>query len=83
MTQEPKTNKGKYNAIIRKAEKLDAQLSQLREKAQELADSCRAFGDECDYDTYIYSLANLAQVAEDLAAFDLEDAIPERARCDF
>lgn len=80
--KEPKTNKGKYNAIIKEAEQVNAQLLKLQQEAQQLADHCREFAD-CDYDAFIYELANLAQVAEDLANFDLEDSIPERARCNF
>lgn len=81
--QEPKTNKGKYNAIIKEAAKLNEQLRKLQEKARAVAESCRAFGECCDYDTYIYELANLEQTAEDLASFDLEDAIPAPARYNF
>lgn len=81
--KEPKTNKGRYNNIIKEAEKLAEQLEKLRKKAEDLAEHCRDFGAYCDYDTYIQELKNLADTAEDLAAFDLEDSIPSRARCNF
>lgn len=80
MKKEPKTNKGKYNAIITKAERISAQLDKLAQECQELAEMCREFGDSADYETYIYELKNLEQTAEDLAGFDFVDAIPERAR---
>lgn len=83
MTQEPKTNKGKYNAIIKKAKKLNSQLRQLQKKAEQLAQDCAEFGELVDYDLYIYELQHLQETAEDLAAFDLEDAIPERASVNF
>lgn len=82
MKQEPKTNRGKFNAIITQAEKIRDQLHRLQKKAQELADSCAAFAD-IDYDFYIYELKWLKETAEDLAAVDIGDAIPERARYDF
>ena len=79
----PKTNKGAYNAIIRKAEKLAAQLEQLQKKAQELAEMCQEFGECWDYDSYIYELAELERTADELANFDLVDSIPEPARVNF
>ena len=81
--KQPKTNRGKYNAIIQKAESINAKLRKLQEEAQALADACAIFGDQADYDTYIYNLAYLQQTAEDLAAFDLEDSIPEKATNNF
>ena len=80
MKKEPKTNKGKYNAIITKAEQVSAHLDKLAQECRELAEMCREFGDSADYDTYIYNLQNLEQTAEDLAGFDFVDAIPDRAR---
>lgn len=80
--KEPKTNRGKFNAIIKEAEEINEQLRKLQKRAQGLADSCAAFQD-VDYDSYIYELAELQRTAEDLAAFDLEDSIPERARYNF
>lgn len=46
----PKTNKGAYNAIIRKAEKLAAQLEQLQKKAQELAELERTADELANFD---------------------------------
>ena len=83
MKQEPKTNRGKFNAIITQAEKIRDQLRRLQKKAQELADNCAAFGDDCDAFVYELELAELRNTAEDLAAFDFEDAIPDRADYDF
>lgn len=82
-TKKAKTNKGEYNAIITEAEKINAQLRKLEQKAQDLAERIAEFGDAYDYDTYIYELRNLELTLQDLAAFDLEDSIPERARCNF
>ena len=83
MTQEPKTNRGKYNAIINKAWSLNNELRKLQKKAEQLAQDCAEFGELVDYDLYIYELQHLQETAEDLAAFDLEDTIPERARFNF
>ena len=82
MKQEPKTGRGKFNALIKKAEAINSELRRLQKKAQELADSCAEFAD-VDYEMYIYELRNLKETAEDLAAFDFEDSIPERARFNF
>lgn len=81
--KQTKTNKGKYNAIIKKAESINAKLRKLQEEAQTLADACAIFGDDADYDMYIYKLAYLQQTAEDLASFDFEDSIPEKAKYNF
>lgn len=76
----PKTNKGKYNAIITKAEQIRQHLEKIARECEELAKMCREFGEDADYDTYIYNLQDLEHTAEELAAFDFEDSIPERAR---
>ena len=78
-----KTNKGQFNAIVNEAKKINDQLRKLQQKAQELAEACREFGEEYDYDQYIYELRNLELTAEDLSNFDLEDSIPERAKYNF
>ena len=76
--KEPKTNKGKFNALITRAERINEQLRKLQEKAQELANDCAIYGDEVDYDDYIYQLRELELRSDDLANFDFEDAIPEK-----
>lgn len=63
----------RYNAIINNAWQLVARLSKMRKEAQQLAEKCRAFDVKNDSNYF----EALAQVAEDLSAFDLEDAIPE------
>ena len=78
--KEPKTNRGKYNAIITKAEQISARLDNLAKECQKLAEMCREFGECADYDAYIYTLQELERTAEELAGFDFVDAIPERAR---
>lgn len=81
--KEPKTNRGQLNAIIKDANKILIQLAQLQQKAQQLADRCREFGEKNDNDVFLTELEELAQTAEDLACFDLEDSIPEPARHNF
>lgn len=80
---EPKTGRGKFNALIKKAEAINNELRRLQKKAEQLAQDCAEFGDLVDYDLYIYELQHLQETAEDLAAFDFEDSIPERARVNF
>lgn len=82
MTQ-PKTNKGRFNEIIKQADKINNKLNALREECKKLVESCECFRDECDYDTYIYELQLLQQTTEDLQNFDFEDAIPEKAKYNF
>ena len=80
---EPKTKRGKYNALIKKAEALNNELLKLQKKAEKLAEDCAEFGELVDYDTYIYELQRLKETAEDLANFDFKDSIPERASVNF
>lgn len=81
--KQAKTNKGQFNAIVKEAQKINEQLRKLQAKAQELAEACRDFGDNYDYGTYVFELANLEQTAEDLSNFDLEDSIPQLAKYNF
>ena len=83
MTKEPTTKKGKYNALVKRAEKISEELRKLQKKAEQLAEDCAEFGESVDYDQYIYNLQYLKETAEDLAAFDFEDSIPERAKYNF
>ena len=80
--EKPKTNRGEYNAIIKEAEQVNTQLRKLEQKAQQLADRIAEF-EERDSGVYFYGLKILESTLEDLAAFDLEDAIPERANFNF
>lgn len=80
---EPKTNRGRFNAIVRKAEKINEQLRKLEKKAEQLAYEITVYGEEYDYDNYIHILRQLKLTLEDLSNFDLEDSIPQRASCNF
>ena len=71
------TPKAHYNKIVGDAWKLNKQLEALRNKAQELAERCREHADDYNEDDWTFELANLCYTLEDLASFDLEDAIPE------
>ena len=81
--KQAKTNKGQFNAIVKEALKINEQLRKLQAKAQELAEACRDYGDNYDYDMYIHGLRNLELTTEDLSNFDLEDSIPELAKYNF
>lgn len=67
-----------FNYIVTKALQLNRQLRKLQEKANEIADMCKEHADDFDYSDWIYELNELNNVLEDLAGFDLEDAIPEK-----
>lgn len=76
----PKTNKGKYNALVRKAATINEKLRRLQKEAEELADACFNF---CENDFYDAEIKTLQCTAEDLASFDFEDSVPEYARYNF
>lgn len=61
--------------IIRKALTINKHLNNLRKECENLIEEIEIFGDEVDYDTYIYELRNLKYTLQDLADFDLEDSI--------
>ena len=63
--------------IIKRAEEIDEMLKRLQAKADKLAEEIAIYGDEVDYDDYIYRMQNLKYALEELANFDLEDSIPE------
>lgn len=63
--------------IIKRAKEINTMLRRLEAKAEKLAEEIAIYGEETDYDDYIYTMQNLKNTLEDLASFDLEDAIPE------
>ena len=77
------TNKGHFNLIVRKAETLNKQLRALQQKAEEIADMCKEHADDYDLSDWEFELNELNNVLEDLANFDLEDAIPEKHTCNY
>ena len=72
------TPKQHFNKIVRKAETIQRHLFALQKEADALADMCKEHADDFDYDDWTYELNELNNVLEDLANFDLEDAIPEK-----
>ena len=77
------TNKGHYNAIVRKADSLLQQLRSLQEKAETLIEEIQIHRDEYDYDDYQFELSHLEETLSDLYNFDLEDSIPEKHTCNY
>lgn len=77
------TAKQHFNQIIRKAETLNRHLRKLQKDAETLVDMCKEHADDYDLADWDFSLAELNNILEDLAAFDLEDAIPERATVEY
>ena len=72
------TPKAHFNKIVSKALKLNNKLRKIEQEAQELADMCKEHADDYDESDWTFELAELNNVLEDLAGFDLEDAIPEK-----
>ena len=77
------TNKGRFNQLINQAEKINNKLLQLAKECDTLARDLEDFGDNFDGNMFDYELAELRNRLDDLANFDLEDAIPEKAKCNF
>lgn len=71
------TAKAHFNKIVKKALRLNEKLRKLEQEAQELADMCKEHADDYDLADWDFELAELNNVLEDLAGFDLEDAIPD------
>ena len=71
------TNKQHFNSIVRKAQTLNRRLRELSAKAYALAEECKEHADDYSFIEYNFELALLDETLEDLASFDLEDAIPE------
>ena len=72
------TPKQHYNLIVRKALALNTKLRKLEEEAEALIEECDTHRLDYDEDDYTYELAYLSQTLEELASFDLEDAIPNK-----
>ena len=72
------TAKQHFNLIVRKALTLNRRLRKLEEEAQALAEMCKEHADDYDESDWQFELAELNNTLEDLAGFDLEDAIPEK-----
>lgn len=72
------TAKAHFNKIVTKALRLNEKLRKLEKEAEELADMCKEHADDYNIDDWDFELAELNNVLEDLAGFDLEDAIPEK-----
>lgn len=72
------TPKAHFNKIVAKALKLNNKLRKLEQEAQELADECKEHADDYDENDWTFNLHELSNVLEDLAGFDLEDAIPDK-----
>lgn len=77
------TNKGRFNQLINQAEKINEKLRKLAKDCDILARNCEDYADNYDLFTFEYSLAELRNRLDGLANFDLEDAIPEKAKCNF
>lgn len=72
------TAKQHFNLIVRKALTLNRHLEALRKDAEALADMCKEHADDYNIEDWDFELNELNNVLEDLAGFDLEDAIPEK-----
>ena len=72
-----------FNKIVKRAWTINNHLEKLRQEAQALADECKVHYDEYDWRDYNYELAELNNVLEDLAGFDLEDAIPDKHKYEY
>lgn len=77
------TPKQHYNLIVRKALALNTKLRKLEKEAEALIEECDTHRLDYDEDDYTYSLAYLSQTLEELASFDLEDAIPDKAEYEY
>ena len=67
-----------FNKIVKRAWTINNHLEKLRQEAQALADECKEHADDYDLADWDFELAELNNVLEDLAGFDLEDAIPDK-----
>lgn len=77
------TNKGRFNQLINQAEKINEKLLKLAKECDALARDLEDYGDNFDGAMFDYELTELRNRLDDLASFDLEDAIPEKAKCNF
>ena len=73
------TKKDHYNAIIKKAWQINAKLDKIRQECESLINECYEHGDNYDNADYEYGLRLMVESLEDLAGFDLEDTIPDKA----
>jgi len=72
-----------FNKIVNKALTINRRLRALQKEAEALADECKTHADDYDLRDYNYELAELNNVLEDLAGFDLEDAIPDKHKYEY
>lgn len=62
--------------LIRKAEKLREKIEALQKEAQALADEIARYGEEVDYDTYIYELHEIEIEADEFGYKTFLEGVP-------
>lgn len=67
-----------YNQIVKKAMALDSQFDALKKKAEALQNEIADYGENYDYDDYIFNLRDLEITLDELINFDFIDHIPEK-----